>query len=91
MVDWKVTANSINCQAVAEEVTIIVNRDWSVKCSGCDKLKTSRQAQLRMIERSMNLRRSLECRGLQCDRITEYIRKLKSEEPLKPVPGGENK
>ena len=91
MADWQVTANTIDCKAVAEEVTIIVNRDWSVKCSGCDKFANSRRAQIKLVERSMNLRRSLECRGLQCSRITEYIEKLKSEEPSKSIPGGENK
>lgn len=91
MADWQITANTINCKAVAEEVTITVKNDWSVKCSGCDKFATSRRAQLQLVERSMDLKRSLECKGIECDSIREYLEKLHAEEPVKPVTDGENK
>jgi hypothetical protein len=91
MVDWQVTAITINCRAIAEEATITVKNDWSVKCSGCDKLATSRRAQLLLVERSMILKRSLECHGLQCDRIREYLEKLQAAERAKPMLDGEQK
>ncbi len=34
MVDWQVTATSINCEAVGDEVTIIVGKDWNTSCTG---------------------------------------------------------
>ena len=37
MVDWKVTATTIHCDAVGDEVTILVYKDGSVKCIGYDK------------------------------------------------------
>ena len=80
MSDWKVTAGTINCRAVADEVTIIVKNDWSVQCSGFDKLKSSRRAQLQMLDRSLDLKRSLDCKGMQCKQITDYLEKLQAEE-----------
>ncbi len=79
MVTWKVTAGTINCPAVADEVTVIVKSDWSVSCSGFDKLKTSRRAQLQMVERSLDLKRTLDCKGIQCKQITDYLDKLRAE------------
>jgi hypothetical protein len=86
MSDCKVTAGTFNCGAVADEVTIVVKNDWSVQCSGFDKLKNSRRAQLQMLERSLDLKRTLECKGMQCKRITEYIEKLQVEENSKSAP-----
>ena len=80
MSDWKVTSGTFNCGAVADEVTIIVKNDWSVQCSGFDKLKNSHRAQLQMLERSLDLKRTLDCKGMQCKRITEYLEKLQAEE-----------
>jgi hypothetical protein len=78
--DWKVTTGTFNCRAVADEVTIIVKNDWSVQCSGFDKLKSSRRAQLQMLDRSLDLKRSLDCKGMQCKKITDYLEKLQAEE-----------
>jgi len=83
--EWKITAATINCRAVADEVTIIVKNDWSVQCSGFDKLKNSRRAQLQMVERSLDLKRTLDCKGMQCKQITDYLEKLRSEENLPAV------
>jgi hypothetical protein len=83
MSDWKVTTGTFNCRAVADEVTIIVKNDRSVQCSGFDKLKNSRRAQLQMLERSLDLKRSLDCKGMQCKKITDYLEKLQAEENQK--------
>jgi hypothetical protein len=82
MSDWKVTTGTFNCRAVADEVTIIVKNDRSVQCSGFDKLKSSRRAQLQMLDRSLDLKRSLDCKGMQCKKITDYLEKLQAEENL---------
>ncbi|MDD5288993.1 MAG: hypothetical protein PHY28_07800 [Dehalococcoidales bacterium] len=91
MVDWQVTAVTINCGAVAEEVTLIVKNDWSVKCTGCEKYATSRQAGLELVKRSLALRRSLDCKGTQCPQIMAYIQKLQAEEARKAGSTGEKK
>jgi hypothetical protein len=85
MSDWKVTTGTFNCRTVADEVTIIVKNDWSVQCSGFDKLKSSRRAQLQMLDRSLDLKRTLDCKGMQCKKITDYLEKLQAEENLPAV------
>ena len=37
MVDWEVTATTIFCESVNDEVTIIVSGDGAAKCSGRQK------------------------------------------------------
>jgi uncharacterized protein YprB with RNaseH-like and TPR domain len=51
-----------------------------VQCSGFDKLKNSRRAQLQMVERSLDLKRTLDCKGMQCKQISDYLEKLQAEE-----------
>jgi hypothetical protein len=91
MIDWQVTAVTINCSAVAEEVTIIVKSDWSVRCTGLEKYARSREARLELVKRSLNVKRSLDCKGTQCTQITEYIQKLQAEEARKTSSDGEKK
>jgi hypothetical protein len=91
MVDWQVTAITIECSAVAEEVTIVVKNDWSAQCTGFDKYTTSKKASLELTKRSLNMKRVLDCKGMQCHQITAYIEKLQSEESQKVSSGGENK
>ncbi len=91
MVGWQVTAVTVNCDFVAEEVTIIVKNDWSVKCTGFEKYCQSREQQLQLLQRSLALKCTLGCKGLQCPKITEYIKKLQAEETKKAVDVGEKK
>ena len=91
MVDWQVTAVTIECSSVAEEVTIVVKNDWSAQCTGFQKYTTSRKAGIELTKRSLNMKRVLDCKGIQCQQITAYIQKLQSEESPKVSPGGENK
>jgi hypothetical protein len=80
MVDWQVTATTIYCDAVDDEVTIMVYKDWSAKCTGVRKYSESREEQLNLVKKSLRLRRALECEGVQCTRIIEYKQKLRDEE-----------
>jgi len=79
MIDWQVTAVTINCPAVAEEVTIVVKNDWSATCTGCEIIN-SREARIEMLRRSIKLKRALSCKGIQCQQVTDYVQKLKDEE-----------
>lgn len=80
MADWQATAVTIHCDAVADDVTIIVYPDWSTKCTGLDKYTSSREAGLVLVQRSLDLRLSLNCLEGDCPRIPEYVEKLRSEE-----------
>lgn len=86
MVNWQVTAKTIHCDAVDDEVTIMVYKDWSTKCTGIQKYTDSREDQVNLVKKSLRLRRSLECEGVQCSRITEYQQQLQYEEAMKQQP-----
>ena len=79
MADWQVAAVTIKCDSVAEEVTIIVKSDGSVKCTGFESLSASRKAKLDLVNRSMTLKRVLDCPGTGCKQIKEYLQKLQTE------------
>ena len=82
MVTWQVTATTVYCDAVEDEITIIVYNDWSVKCTGHKKYgEKSREAAHLLKRRARQVNRQLECAGLECHTITEYKQKLLSEEP----------
>ena len=81
MVDWKVTATTIHCDAVGDEVTILVYKDGSVKCIGYDKYgKPSKEVARLMEEKSKQLKRQLGCESPECYRVTQYRDKLFAEE-----------
>ncbi|MFC1953353.1 hypothetical protein ACFLWR_04410 [Chloroflexota bacterium] len=69
MVEWQITAKTIYCEPVDEEVTIIIKKDWSVQCTGY---------------RSGNNKtaKTIDCEGLDCNRVAEYRNQLMKEEEL---------
>jgi len=91
MVGWQVTATTVMCEFVTDEVTIMVNNDWSVKCTGMVKYTKDRNASVELVKRSLEKKQTLECRGLDCPVIQNYILKLKREEGIKTVVSGETK
>jgi len=91
MVNWQVTATTIYCDAVDAEVTVLVYKDWSVKCTGYPRYgKANKGASDSLKEKNRQLRRALECEGPECQRAIQYRDKLKAEEsqitsPSKPT------
>ncbi len=86
MVDWQVTATSIYCDSVAEEVTIIVYKDWSLKCTGHNKYGEPSKNTLNLLKKkSSQLERQLKCEGLRCQQLTRYKEKLSIEEAKKSL------
>ena len=84
MVDWQITAATIYCLAVDDEVTIMVHKDWSIKCTGYNKYsQPGKETTSLLKKKGKRLNRQLECQGLECHRIIQYKEKLLSEEPVK--------
>lgn len=71
MVDWKVTATTIYCDAVDANVTIMVYKDQSTKCVGhrkfCEGLTKDRAKILE--KKGRRLGRKLRCEGPECSRV----------------------
>jgi len=73
MVNWQVTAATLRCDVVGEEVTILVYKDWSVKCTACSKLVSAGKTAAKHGQ-------SPKCEGTECHVASEYVKKLQSEE-----------
>ena len=81
MVNWQVTAATIYCDAVDDEVTLLVYRDGSVKCIGYQKYgEPSKEVTKLLQKKSKQLKRRLECEGQECYRVIQYRDKLFAEE-----------
>jgi len=81
MVNWQVTAATIYCDAVDDEVTLLVYRDESTKCIGYQKYgEPSKEVTKLLQKKSKQLKRRLECEGQECSRVIQYRDKLFAEE-----------
>lgn len=81
MVNWQVTAATIYCDAIDNEVTLLVYRDGSVKCVGYEKYgEPSKEIAKILKKKSKQLKRQLGCEGLDCYRMVQYRDKLFAEE-----------
>lgn len=80
MADWMITATTIYCDAVDDEVTLIAHRDGVLKCTGYDRYSKADKETVKSIKiRSKQLGKQLECEGLACQRVTQYRDKLFTE------------
>ena len=72
MVDWEITATTIFCEAVDDEVTVIVSQDGTVKCTGRQKYaKPTRETAKEIKNKSVQLGKQINCVGDQCSRVTQ--------------------
>jgi hypothetical protein len=80
--EWQLTATTIYCEAVDDDVTLIVDKDWNVKCTGFKKYSTSinKNAADVLKQKSKKLGRNLKCEGPQDSRVTDYRDSLKAQE-----------
>ena len=79
MANWQLTAITIYCDAVDDEVTIMVYKDGSAKCTGYRKYGESSKEILAK-RKGKQLKRQLKCEGPECYRVIQYKDKLFAEE-----------
>ena len=63
MVDWQVTATTFYCEAVDDDITVMVYKDGSIKCTGMKKY---------LDNPSKTPGSSLVCEGADCERAMAY-------------------
>ena len=86
MVNWQLTAITIFCDAVDDEVTLLVYKDGLVKCTGYDKYgEPGRKIPVRKKSKQSN--QQSECDGPECYRAIQYRDKLFNEEAEKDAQG----
>jgi len=70
MVDWQITAATFRCAAVNDEVTLLVHKDWTVKCTGYVKHGQNKKKK----------NGTSGCHGENCQLAVDYRKKLQAEE-----------
>lgn len=81
MVNWQVTATTIYCDAVDDEVTLMVYKDGSAKCVSFERYgEPDKETAKLMGKKGKELGRKLECEGPECRRVIQYRDKLFAEE-----------
>ena len=86
MVDWQVTATTIYCDAVDDDVTLMVDKDWNIQCTGFKKYSTNldKATAKALKQKSKRLGRNLKCEGPLDSRVTDFRDKLKAQEKTQP-------
>ena len=80
MVDWEITATTIFCEAVDDEITIIVSGDGTVKCTGRQKYEIPKKEIAKELNKKSNLMgKQLKCKGDECATVTQHRDKLLGE------------
>lgn len=69
MGNWQITAATLRCDTVNDEVTLLVYRDWSVKCTGAAKHTQTGRGNGRRV-----------CQGTNCSLAQAYLKRLRNEE-----------
>ena len=81
MTGWQITAKTIYCDSVDDEVTLLLFKNGSARCTGCKKYNEPNSLTLGLIrEKSKRLKRPLKCEGEPCPRISQYQEKILAEE-----------
>jgi hypothetical protein len=73
MADWQITATTIYCEDVDDEVTLLVYGDGTAVCTGLEKYaRPDKETARAMKKRGRKSGKRLACRGEDCRRIGEY-------------------
>ena len=81
MVNWQVTASTIYCDTVDDDVTLLIYKDRSAKCTGYRKYgEPDRDTAGQMKGKARRLGRQLGCEGAECRWVVQYRDRLFAEE-----------
>ena len=77
---WQITATTIRCDFVDDFVTLMVNKDWSTKCSWYNRYKQKAIDDPRQkFDKKIRLKME-KCEGPECPNVIDYRDKLIKEE-----------
>ena len=76
MADWQITATTIYCADVDDEVTLLIYGNGTSKCTGHQKYARPDKETARIIKKkSQNSGKALGCSGTECHRVVAYREK----------------
>ncbi len=80
MTDWQITAKTIFCEAVDDEVTVLVHKNGTAHCTGCSKYDQPNDITRTLVkEKTRKLKRAIQCEGEECPRVTGYKNQIQTE------------
>ncbi len=78
---WQTAVTTIKCEMIDDYVSIMVQRDWTPKCTWYNQYKEPPREGKRSIKANQNTKRKIEkCQGPLCSYVTGYRDKLIQEE-----------
>jgi hypothetical protein len=81
MADWELIATTVYCQAVDDEVTLLVSAEGACRCTGRQKYERPDKETAKSIKsKSRRLGRQPGCPPTECDIIVRYRQKLLGQE-----------
>jgi hypothetical protein len=76
MVDWQITATTVFCEDVDDEVTLLIYGDGTAKCTASKKYAQPDKDTAKMMKKkSKQSGKALSCRDADCPRLSEYRKK----------------
>ena len=79
MTEWQITAKTIYCEAVEDEVTVLIQKSGEAHCTGCRKYDQPNDLTRALVkEKTHRLKRIIECEGEDCPRVTGYRNQIMS-------------
>jgi hypothetical protein len=76
MADWQITATTVYCADVDDEVTLLIYGDGTSKCTGQPKYANPDKNTVKAMKKKSNPSgKPLSCRGAECGIISEYRKK----------------
>ena len=73
MPDWEITATTVHCDAVDDEVTLLVSADGTCRCTGGQKYARANKAAARALKKKgQRLGKRLGCGQAECETVVRY-------------------
>ncbi|HEX76580.1 MAG TPA: hypothetical protein G4O12_08405 [Dehalococcoidia bacterium] len=77
---WQITAVTVRCELVDDFVTIVVNKDWTTRCTWYSRYKQKAlEDKEQKFDNEIGLKME-KCAGPECSYVTDYRDKLIQEE-----------
>jgi hypothetical protein len=78
---WQTAVTTIKCEIIDEYVSIMVQKDWTSKCTWYNQYKQPQPEGKKKIKYDKKTRKKIEkCQGPLCSNVTGYRDKLIQEE-----------
>jgi hypothetical protein len=76
MADWQITATTIFCEDVDDEVTLLIYGDGTSKCTGQPKYANPNKETVKaQKKKGKQSGKPLRCAGADCGRVADYRKK----------------